>query len=662
MRLNRLAFLVILAALAAHAAAATSITIAKDRTPVMDGTKTIGYLSKGMKLPVQKTNGDWFSVRIRVGGKVVTGWVHKKHTTAGVKKLTLDEAAKQEFDKRKAEANKLAAANKYDKALAVCDGYPSKFWKTKWGTEMRKLGEEIEKKRDGDTTYAESAAEKEFRDLKEKADKLFKEGKLEEAMEAMAKFPAKWETTKWAKEAETYRLELARKAHEPFEKLEKEIHALLQDDKFAEALKAVEAAKAKLPKGSTALEDIETFIELHKKAAGGKTPIENRYATDVYESDAEYRKRLYALHHIVVPPGGIIVIKHGEQVTQTRAHKLNEQIALGEQLIHKYALSPNVRLLLARLYSRASRTDDAVKMYEAARTFDLGRSTVSVDSYVEQGRVLTLGKRAEEAVGALQKALALRADDFVTLAALGRAHAVGGNTDAAVEAWQKSLKLNASQPALVDELKRAKGEPVDNKRPDKLALVDLVAKAQESCVVVYARQGLGSGFVVRADGLISTNFHVIAPGAPWRIGIKRKGKDKPIMITDIELVLADPHRDIALLRIDNRKLKLRPLRLGESKNIVAAEDVVVIGNPGGLDYTITKGIVSNRKRVMPNGCNYLQTDAAVNPGNSGGPLFNLRGEVIGMVTLKHGTMERTGFALHVDHITDALTKCFPMSQ
>ena len=665
MRLHRFAVLVVLAALAAHAAAGTTITIAQSRTPVMDGAKTIAYLAKGMTLPAEKTNGDWFGVRVSVGGKVVFGWVHKKYTAAGgaaAGKLTLEEEAKKDYETRKAEVEKLLADHKYDKALAVCDAYPQTFWKTKWGSEIRKLGERVEAARDKDGTYAESAAEKEFRKLKDKADALLKDGKLKEAMEAMAAFPGKYEKTKWAQEAEKYRLELARQAHEPFEKVEKEVHALLQDDQFDEARKRVEAAKGKMPGGERALEDIETFIDLHKKAAGGKTPLDNRFATDVYESDADYRKHLFALHHIVVPPGGQFTVQHGGQVTTQQVLKLNEQIALGEQLLHKYALSPTVRLLLARLYARASRTDDAVKQYEATRTFDLGRTLVSVDAFIEQGRVLTLSKRAGEAVGVLGQSLQLKADDFIALDALGRAHLVGGNTAAAVEAWEKGLTLNADQPEVVAELRRAKGEAVDAKRPDKFPLVDLVARVQESCVVVRARQGLGSGFVVRSDGLISTNFHVIAPGAPWQIGVKRKGKDKPFYITDVELVLADPHRDIALLRVNNRIHKLRPLPLGSAKQIVAAEDVVVIGNPGGLDYTITKGIVSNCKRTMPNGCDYLQTDAGVNPGNSGGPLFNMRGEVIGMVTLKSATMEKTGFALHIDHVTDAMAKCFPVSQ
>jgi len=291
----------------------------------------------------------------------------------------------------------------------------------------------------------------------------------------------------------------------------------------------------------------------------------------------------------------------------------------------------------------------------------MGHSIVSVEACIEQGRVLTLSKKADEAVAVLERALELQPDDFLALSALGRAHVVNGRRTDAVVAWQKSLKAFPHQPRIAAEFARATGEEVKDEKPPTLALIPLVAQVQESCVVVRARQGLGSGYVVRADGLIATNFHVIAPGAPWQIDFKRKGADKLTQIRDVQLVLADPRRDIALLKIDNRLFKLKPLGLGRSADVVAAEDVVVIGNPGGLDYTITKGIVSNRKRTMPNGCDYIQTDAGVNPGNSGGPLFNMRAEVIGMVTLKSGTMQQTGFALHIDEVADALKKCFPHS-
>lgn len=666
MRIRSSVWLMLVGAALAAQAATKAVTIAKDRTPVMDGAKTIAYLAKGARLQVEKTNGDWLGVRVKVGGKVLFGWVHRKNTGTGTTSAPADPllaAARKEFDKRKAQAEKLMGEGKFDDAMAVLDAYPSRYWKTKWANEIRKLGLELENRAHGTPEVLDKSAEAEFQKRKARADALFKAGKAKEAIEHMAGFPGRFEKSKWAKEAESYRLELARRANAPFTKIYKQVLELVGQGNYDEALAEVAAIKDKLPGGGTQVHDVETFIDLHKKAATRTQLDRSRFATDPYHSDEEYRKHLSSLAHVVVPPGaGELIIRRGDQIVKQRVPKLPEQIAMGQKLLGKYPLSPNLRVAMARLHSRARQPDEAVKMYLEARGRDLGHSILSVDACIEQGRVQMLSSHNDEAVATLGKALELQADDFVALSALGRVHLALGNSAEAVKLWQKSLELFPHQPRIARELARAKGQEVLDEKPPKLRLVDLVAQVQESCVVVRARQGLGSGYVVRADGLIATNFHVIAPGAPWQIGVKRKGKDKPSYITDVQLVLADPHRDIALLKVDNRVQRLKPLRLGTAKDVVAAEDVVVIGNPGGLDYTITKGIVSNCKRVMPNGCNYIQTDAAVNPGNSGGPLFNMRAEVIGMVTLKSSTMEKTGFALHIDQVAAALKHCFPHSQ
>jgi len=654
--------LALLVAAACVATAGQTISIIKNRTPVMDGSKTIAYLAKGMRLPVEKVNGDWFGVRVKVGGNVVFGWVHKKYTgTSGGAATSLEERAKAEFEKRKAKAETLMGEGKFDEAMAVLDGYPSHYWNTKWANEIRKFGLELEERAKGKPEVVEKSAEKDFNQRKAKAERLFKEGKVQEAIEHMASFPERFAKTKWAQEAEKFRLDLSKRAQAPFEKLYKQVFALVKDGNFDEASQAVAAARDKLPGGGTQVADIETFIDLHKKAAAGSKPAANRFATDVYHSDQEYRAHLFLLAHFILPPGaGQFQVRMPDGTTRPFPKPV-EQVALGQKLLHKYPLSANLRMAMARLYSRTKQPERAVAMYEEARRLDLGHSIVSVDACIEQGRVLTLSKKADEAVAVLERALELQPDDFVALSALGRAHIVNGHRTDAVVAWQKSLKAFPHQPRTAAEFARATGGDAKDGKPPKLTLIALVAQVQESCVVVRARQGLGSGYVVRADGLIATNFHVIAPGAPWQIDFKRKGADKLTQIRDVQLVLADPRRDIALLKIDNRLFKLKPLRLGKSADVVAAEDVVVIGNPGGLDYTITKGIVSNRKRTMPNGCDYIQTDAGVNPGNSGGPLFNMRAEVIGMVTLKSGTMQQTGFALHIDQVADALKKCFPHS-
>jgi S1-C subfamily serine protease len=140
----------------------------------------------------------------------------------------------------------------------------------------------------------------------------------------------------------------------------------------------------------------------------------------------------------------------------------------------------------------------------------------------------------------------------------------------------------------------------------------------------------GSGFVIDGDGHILTNNHVVE-GAD-KIEVKLGASDTEY---SAEVVGADPASDLALLKVDAPAKELHPLTLGDSSKVEVGDPVVAIGNPFGLDRTVTSGIVSALQRQIqaPNGFsidNVIQTDAAINPGNSGGPLINAAGEVIGI--------------------------------
>jgi S1-C subfamily serine protease len=140
----------------------------------------------------------------------------------------------------------------------------------------------------------------------------------------------------------------------------------------------------------------------------------------------------------------------------------------------------------------------------------------------------------------------------------------------------------------------------------------------------------GSGFVIDSQGHILTNNHVVE-GAE-KITVKLGESDKNYTA---EVVGADPASDLALLKVDAPAAELHPLTLGDSAKMEVGDPVVAIGNPFGLDRTVTSGIVSALQRQIqaPNGFsidNVIQTDAAINPGNSGGPLINAEGEVIGI--------------------------------
>jgi S1-C subfamily serine protease len=140
----------------------------------------------------------------------------------------------------------------------------------------------------------------------------------------------------------------------------------------------------------------------------------------------------------------------------------------------------------------------------------------------------------------------------------------------------------------------------------------------------------GSGFVIDSEGHILTNNHVIE-GAN-KIEVKLGASDTTYTAT---VVGADPATDLALLKVEAPAAELHPLTLGDSSKMEVGDPVVAIGNPFGLDRTVTSGIVSALQRQIqaPNGfsiSNVIQTDAAINPGNSGGPLINAEGEVIGI--------------------------------
>ncbi|WP_263410283.1 S1C family serine protease [Terriglobus tenax] len=143
------------------------------------------------------------------------------------------------------------------------------------------------------------------------------------------------------------------------------------------------------------------------------------------------------------------------------------------------------------------------------------------------------------------------------------------------------------------------------------------------------QQGMGTGFVIDKEGHILTNNHVIQDGQRIEVTLNDKHKYKA------QVVQIDKSHDLALLQINAPNLV--PVTLADSKNIVVGQKVYAIGNPFGLNGTMTRGIVSALRSVRgPTGSaidNAIQTDAAINPGNSGGPLLNSRGEVIGINTM-----------------------------
>jgi len=166
-------------------------------------------------------------------------------------------------------------------------------------------------------------------------------------------------------------------------------------------------------------------------------------------------------------------------------------------------------------------------------------------------------------------------------------------------------------------------------------------------------RSLGSGVVIDPDGYVVTNAHVVQ-GGDWQVNIK-VGSSEP---TGAEIIWIDKGNDLALLKIAGRG-PFPHVELGTSSDIMIGETVLALGNPYGFDNTVSQGIVSatNRTLATPTGASFvdfIQTDAALHPGNSGGPLANINGDLIGINTLVQSGTEAIGFAIPIDRVRKIL--------
>jgi serine protease Do len=178
-----------------------------------------------------------------------------------------------------------------------------------------------------------------------------------------------------------------------------------------------------------------------------------------------------------------------------------------------------------------------------------------------------------------------------------------------------------------------------------------------SVAVVQTPAALGSCFAIDERGYFITNCHVIQGEQEISIKLFRKGPagSDTLKIDKVQIVAMSPFMDLALLKAAiPSEVRLRPLPLGFSDSIQNGQTVFAIGNPLGLERSVSQGIVSARRRSFE-GQPFLQMTAAINPGNSGGPLFDLRGEVIGVTSMKAGLFsEGLGFAIPVDTLKSFL--------
>jgi len=166
----------------------------------------------------------------------------------------------------------------------------------------------------------------------------------------------------------------------------------------------------------------------------------------------------------------------------------------------------------------------------------------------------------------------------------------------------------------------------------------VVEDVVQSVVTVKTTDSIGTGFFINPEGYIVTNYHVIRDGEDF-IEVITYNKQ----MYQARFIGADETRDLALLQIPGT---YNALKLAEDDEIQVGKKVIAIGNPLGLSFTVTEGIISGINRLGPSGlAEYVQTDVSLNPGNSGGPLIDTRGEVVGINNFKIGGAEALGFSL-----------------
>ena len=208
--------------------------------------------------------------------------------------------------------------------------------------------------------------------------------------------------------------------------------------------------------------------------------------------------------------------------------------------------------------------------------------------------------------------------------------------------------------------KNFEGIIIDTKSSGKKSAQSAYEKVSDSTVAILTfedkisseenAEGQGTGIIVSNDGYIVTNSHVIGDS---KTAYKYQVINNNGVKYNANVVGYDTRTDLAVLKIKGKDLK--PVHFVKKSHLQVGEDIIAVGNPGGLDFqnSLTKGIVSAKDRTLDDSTvSYIQTDAAVNPGNSGGPLCNLYGEVIGITTAKinSATYEGMGFAIPTDTV------------
>jgi S1-C subfamily serine protease len=239
------------------------------------------------------------------------------------------------------------------------------------------------------------------------------------------------------------------------------------------------------------------------------------------------------------------------------------------------------------------------------------------------------------------------------------------NTDA--DALSAEIKNTNDQSNLQQDGHRRDVSPMQYLTSSEQATIDLFEKSAPSVCfittinsredqwtrnVTEVPRGTGSGFIWDENGHIITNFHVIEGGNKFKVTLS-DGSSWVAVVVGVE-----PNKDLAVLKIDVPQVKLKPIPVGQSSTLRVGQSVYAIGNPFGLDQSLTTGVISALGREIKSLTgrpirDVIQTDAAINPGNSGGPLLDSSGRLIGVNTMIYspsGASAGIGFSIPVDEV------------
>jgi S1-C subfamily serine protease len=207
-------------------------------------------------------------------------------------------------------------------------------------------------------------------------------------------------------------------------------------------------------------------------------------------------------------------------------------------------------------------------------------------------------------------------------------------------------QVSQSSEQSLSEVKSDLQKEIANIEVSNTDFSKIAQQSLPSVVSVLTDIGQGSGAIITEDGQIVTNYHVIS--GSQKINVVTYSHD----IYRVDVIGYDEDIDIALLKIRGNET-FRELSFADSDKVKVGESVVALGNPYGLDFTVTQGIISARRRAS-NNLEYLQIDVAINPGNSGGPIIDSTGKIVGLANFRIQGGEGLGFALPSNTVVDTV--------